>query len=59
MLLLGEEGEVEESLLEPAGSLTDLGPRSAILDTVTLSHCYSLVTSHFWKGDLCWGDGGN
>ena len=39
MLLLGEEGEVEESLLELAGPLTDLGPLSAILVTVT--ECYS------------------
>ena len=55
ILLLGEEGEVEESLVELVASLTDLGPLSAILGTVTmsLSHCCSLVPSHFCKEDLC------
>ena len=70
MLLLGEEGEVEESLLELAGPLTDLGPLSAILVTVTecysdtlslsrtLSHCYTVVPSHFCKEDVYEGSKG-
>ena len=60
ILLLGEEGEVEESLLELVASLTDLGPLSAILGTVTmsLSHCCSLVLSHFCKEDVYEGSKG-